>query len=743
MPSRASSPVPEPSDPKPIRKLQQSLINRIAAGEIIHRPSSALKELIENCLDAGAKSIKVTVKDGGLKLLQIQDDGCGIKKADLPILAQRFTTSKLSKYDDLQRLTTYGFRGEALASISHVAHLTVITKTKKDNCAWRASYSEGVLVAAKTGASAEPKPTAGNDGTTIMVEDLFYNAPQRLSALRASAEEYRHIADVVEKYSIHNASVSFTLKKVGTSSPDVLMPANSTTPQAISSIYGQSVAKSLLNASITAKASNFKKRKRIRRDDEEVEDSEPEREAERPGAWKAEVHFTNANYHAKKTAFLLFINHRLVESPRMKRAIEAVYTGVLPKGTSPFVYLSLELDPATVDPNVHPTKKEVHFLNEEAITERIADEMQALLASVGERTFEYQTLLTGGVAENKNAHSKLYTKGKEKERNSSQDDIQGSDLPKPAPKDRQILSQYKVRTSAADRTLDSMFPAPSRTQSGGGAVPSEPSTPGVRKMWIQESSVRLDQLTSLRRRVIKNRHAQLLEIIQNHTFVSVVDLERELSLIQHSTKLYLVSHGALCEELFYQLGLRQFGNLPRLKLDPPPSLRVLISFAVDAEKGTEASGMSKEEIVDVLEEMVISRRDMLGSFFSVCISEEGLVEAVPLLLPSVLPNLDKLPLFLMRLGPQVEWQDEQNCYDNLLREIAHLYSPGPGILGESGIGEEDVEEREQATAAEKWQIQHTLFPAMRQYLLPPGSLLDRDFVQVANLPDLYHVFERC
>ena len=181
---------------QPIKRLSKDVVDRIAAGEIIHKPSSALKEMLENSVDAGSTSISVSCKEGGIKLLQVSDNGKGIRKEDLGIVCERHTTSKIQKFEDLTSVTTYGFRGEALASISMVANLTIVTKTGDADCAHRATYEDSKL-------KSEPQPCAGVQGTTIMVKDLFYNVPTRLRTMKSANEEYRSVLNVVSKYAIH------------------------------------------------------------------------------------------------------------------------------------------------------------------------------------------------------------------------------------------------------------------------------------------------------------------------------------------------------------------------------------------------------------------------------------------------------------------------------------------------------------------------------------------------------------
>lgn len=323
-----------------IVQLDETVVNRIAAGEVVVRPANALKELLENCLDAGSTTVSLAIKGGGLKMLRIEDNGHGIHAADMEILCERFTTSKLRKYEDLNAIGTFGFRGEALASISHVAHVTVTTMTAEDSCARTASYTDGVM-------RAPPKSCAGTKGTTIVAEDFFYNNQTRRQALSKESIEHAKVLEVVQRYSINFPTVSFTCKKVGSAATELSTPGGpETTPlEVVGVLYGQTLAKQLFAF--------------------DGEHADP--------SFKFRGLASGPEYTTRSTQLILFINNRSVECNPIRKAIEAVYAPVLARHQHPWVFLTVDLDPATIDVNVHPTKNEVQFLHEEFIAQKIQE----------------------------------------------------------------------------------------------------------------------------------------------------------------------------------------------------------------------------------------------------------------------------------------------------------------------------------------------------------------------------------
>jgi DNA mismatch repair protein MLH1 len=295
--------------PRSIHKLPQHVVNRIAAGEIIVRPASALKELVENSLDAKSTQITVTVKHGGIKFLQIQDNGHGIRYDDMAIVCERFTTSKLTSYEDLKSISTFGFRGEALASISHVAHLTITSMTADSKFAYTASYVDGKMTQSK------PKMCAGVKGTIIQYEDLFYNIPTRRRALSNPNDEYVKILEVLQKYAIHNPYTAFTCKKYGTPVSDLCTPGgvNSRIVDVIGVIYGHAFAKELIPVQVSNSS--------VLPDVDTTATGCVD--APRPSSgYRVEFScrglITNANYSVKKPGFVLFINNRLVDCSSLK-----------------------------------------------------------------------------------------------------------------------------------------------------------------------------------------------------------------------------------------------------------------------------------------------------------------------------------------------------------------------------------------------------------------------------------------
>jgi DNA mismatch repair protein MLH1 len=625
----------------------------------------------------------------------------------MPILCERFTTSKLKALEDLTSIGTYGFRGEALASISHIAHLTVTTRTKGSSCAWRAHYDSGRLTPAKPGQSADPKPTAGRQGTQITVEDLFYNVPTRRRAFRSASEEYNKILDVIGRYAVHCDGVAFSCKKHGEASTTISTQSNSSTVDRIRQIHGSSVANELIEFT----------------------------SADEKYGYRARGYTTNANYHVKKTTLLLFINHRSVDSSNIKKAIEQTYSTFLPKGGHPFSYLSLDIDPQRVDVNVHPTKREVNFLNEDEIIEKICTDIRTKLGSADKsRTFMTQTLLPG---------ARLPLTGAESA-DSSTSNAGPSNTPKP-----KLYENNLVRTDAKLRKITSMLPPTS-----GLDIPMAENQPANDLEYTTSDRepviIRLMTIKELRAQVRDDMHNALTEIFASHTFVGVVDERRRLAAIQGGVKLFLVDYGMVSNEYFYQVGLTNFGNFGAIRFDPPLNLGELLALAAEQEKAalppqSEDDDFEVEEVVELVSAQLIERREMLLEYFSFEVSEEGELLSIPLLLKGYTPSLAKLPRFLLRLGPHVNWMEEKECFETFLRELASYYVPEqlPPLPGpedpEEGMDEEIKARRQQIIKT----VEDVLFPAFSARLIATKSLMKGGVVEIANLKGLYRVFERC
>lgn len=693
--------------PRRIRALEQDVVNKIAAGEIIVAPVHALKELIENAVDAGSTSLEILVKEGGLKLLQITDNGCGISKDDLPILCERFTTSKLKSFEDLQAIGTYGFRGEALASISHIAHLAVTTKTYDSSCAWKAHYAGGRLTPAKPGQSEDPKPCAGRQGTQISVEDLFYNVPTRRRAFRSASEEYAKIAEVVGKYAVHCQGVAFSCKKHGEAGAGVAVPANANIRDRIRLTQNSNAANELIDFQISSDQYGF----------------------------RAAGLVSNANYNGKKTTMLLFINHRSVDSSAIKKAIEQTYSVFLPKGGKPFIYLSLDIDPARVDVNVHPTKREVNFLNEDEIIELVCEEIRTRLGKVDtSRTFMTQSLLVGAGTPSISKTNPLPGASAAVTSQRPPTTQTGSS--------RKPYENNLVRTDAKSRKITAMLPQAQHQES-----PShEPVSDDIEYEYTDKESTicRLTTIKDLRASVRENMHNELTDTYANHTFVGIADETKRIAAIQGGVKLFLVDYGMTAAEYFYQLALTDFGNYGSIRFNPPLALQDLIQIAVQqARAATESDNtdVDWDKVAAAVTQQLISRKDMLFEYFALEVSPEGNLLAIPLLMKGYMPCMAKLPNFLLRLGPHVDWSDEKGCFQSLLRELASFYAPEalPPAPQEGQTEAEDMAERRRHV---RRAVENVLFPAFKARLVATASLL-KGTVEVANLKGLYRVFERC
>ena len=470
--------------------------------------------------------------------------------------------------------------------------------------------------------------------------------------------------------------------------------------------------------------------------------------------FKASGWTSNANYHLKKTTILLFINHRAVESQTIRKAVEHTYSAFLPKGGHPFIYLNLEIDPSRVDVNVHPTKREVNFLNEDEIIEHICDNLRFQLTSVDtSRTFTTQSLLPTAGLNTPTSTMSANQRRPHRETSLNEPGTQPSQRP---------TENNLVRTDAKARKITSMLP-PTMQHSNLAAINTPPPIEDVRYDHSDHQLIqcRLTTVKDLRASVRSEIHSGLTETFASHIYVGLVDSRRRIAAIQGGVKLFLTDYGLVSSEFFYQVGLTDFGNFGSIKFDPSLSVRELVKAAVRIEKsGSQAKAATElspetensidwNAIPEAVTAQLIGRREMLLEYFSMDISVDGMLHALPLLLRDYTPSLAKLPRFLMRLGPYVNWEDEQGCFDTFLRELASFYAPEQlPELDEVKAGEmeavdpNELDRTKRRREALARSLEHVLFPAFKARLIATKGLLN-GVVEVANLKGLYKVFERC
>ena len=320
--------------------LSQDTIDKIAAGEVVERPASVVKELVENAVDAGANAVTVEIRDGGTSLVRITDNGCGIPKEQVRIAYMQHATSKIRKVEDLLTSDTLGFRGEALSSIAAVSQVEMITKT--------AGSLTGVRYVIEGGVEKSLEEIGAPEGTTFLVHNLFYNTPARKKFLKSASSEAGYVSDLLERMALSHPNISF--KFISNRDTKLHTSGNCNLKDIIYSIYGRDIAANLVTAE--ADYGNIRIRGFI---------------------GKPVISRGNRNYEN------YFVNGRYVKSTIIARAIEDAYKAFMMSHRYPFTVLQIEVNTEEVDVNVHPQKLEVRFANQQEIYEKVLQTVKEAL----------------------------------------------------------------------------------------------------------------------------------------------------------------------------------------------------------------------------------------------------------------------------------------------------------------------------------------------------------------------------
>lgn len=363
--------------PRPvIRQLDEAAINRIAAGEVLERPASAVKELVENSIDAGAQRIEVVIADGGKTLIRVSDDGCGMAADDLPLALSRHATSKIDG-SDLLNITSFGFRGEALASLGAVGRLLITSRTAGDG-----AHS----IAVSGGRISDVRPAALTSGTVVELRDMFYATPARLKFLRTDRAEAQAVADVVKRLAMAEPFVTFILRDASDGDTRVVFRADAQTGDLFDALHGR--LQTVLGRDFADNALRI--------------------DAERDGFHLTGYAALPTYSRGAAVAQFLCVNGRPVRDKMLLGALRAAYSDVLSRDRHPVAALFVDCDPVLVDVNVHPAKSEVRFRDPGVVRGLIVSGLRHALAGAGHRASSTVADATLGAMQPQHATPRIY-----------------------------------------------------------------------------------------------------------------------------------------------------------------------------------------------------------------------------------------------------------------------------------------------------------------------------------------------
>lgn len=506
-----------------IQLLDKQTINKIAAGEVVESPKSVVKELTENAMDAGASTITVEIRDGGISYIRITDNGCGIPKEQVKEAFLRHATSKLTQIEDLEHIYTMGFRGEALASIAAVAQVEMLTKTKDETI--------GTKIEIEGGEVKNIQDAACTDGTTVIVKNLFYNVPARRKFLKKPAKESGYVADLMNQLALGHAEISFCY--INNDTTILQTSGNGDGKAAIFYVYGKEAAKSMLEISYA-------------------------KGGYRLTGWigKPELSRGNRNYEN------LYINGRYIKNKIVSSAVEEAYKTRIMIGKFPVYVLHLEVDAAQVDVNVHPAKLEVRFQDENAIFDFFYDAVC--------QTLEKEVLIPQA-SWDKQPTLRMQPAQVDKTSQQTNEPELSVTTPKSVIEQMQLQTQQKE----PDFAIDGDGTTEEKQNKSVDQLLKNTNTPSLR---VQQTAVPLQSATVLDDFIVEETKKEAKNEIQSetknkvsqqkeskkepffHNYKIIGQLFRTYWMVEQGDSVYLIDQHAAHERILYEKLMQQFQN---------------------------------------------------------------------------------------------------------------------------------------------------------------------------------------